>query len=97
MLTTSGIVEVKFRKEYFSLFDRQISAKGEDGKKHIIEKSWFNRGSMIIVQGMRNEDTFIAKKYNSTEGHTLYKIDEVIGDEIKIRATRAQGDLEDDE
>ena len=97
LLTTSGIVEVKFRKEYFSLFDRQISAKGEDGKKHIIEKSWFNRGSMIIVRGMRNEDTFIAKKYNSTEGHTLYKIDEVIGDEIKIRATRAQGDLEDDE
>ena len=97
LLTTSGIVEVKFRKEYFSLFDRQISAKGEDGKKHIIEKSWFNRGSMIIVRGMRSEDTFIAKKYNSTEGHTLYKIDEVIGDEIKIRATRAQGDLEDDE
>ena len=97
LLTTSGIVEVKFRKEYFSLFDRQISAKGEDGKKHIIEKSWFNRGSMIIVRGMRNEDTFIAKKYNSIEGHTLYKIDEVIGDEIKIRATRAQGDLEDDE
>ena len=97
LLTTTGIVEVKFRKEHFALFDRQISAKGEDGKKHIIEKSWFNRGSMIIVQGMRNEDTFIAKKYASTQGHTLYKIDEVIDDEIKIRSTRAQGDLEDED
>ena len=97
LLTTTGIVEVKFRKEHFALFDRQISAKGEDGKKHIIEKSWFNRGSMIIVQGMRNEDTFVAKKYASTQGHTLYKIDEVIDDEIKIRATRAQGDLEDED
>lgn len=52
---------------------------------------------MIIVQGMRNEDTFIAKKYASTQGHTLYKIDEVIDDEIKIRSTRAQGDLEDED
>ena len=97
LLTTTGIVEVKFRKEHFALFDRQISAKGEDGKKHIVEKSWFNRGSMIIVQGMRNEDTFVAKKYASTQGHTLYKIDEVIEDEIKIRSTRAQGDVEEED
>ena len=49
LLTTTGVVDVKFRKEYFALFDKRISAKGEDGKKHIIEKSWFDRGSMIIV------------------------------------------------
>ena len=97
LLTTSGVVEVKFRKEYFALFDKQISARGDDGKKHIIEKSWFNRGSMIIVQGMRSDDMFIAKKYNSSGGHQLYKIDEVIGDEIKIRTTRAQGDAEEEE
>lgn len=97
LLTTDGVVEVKFRREYFALFDKQISAKGEDGKKHIIEKSWFNRGSMIIVQGMRSEDMFIAKKYASSDGHQLYKIDEVIEDEIRIRTTRAQGDAEDEE
>lgn len=98
LLTTDGVVDVKFRKEHFSLFDSQISAKGDDNKKHIIEKSWFNRGSMIVVQGIRSEDVFIAKKYaNSGSDHQLYKIDEVIGDEIKIRATRAQGDKEEEE
>ena len=97
LLTVDGVVEVKFRKEYFALFDKQISAKGEDGKKHIVEKSWFNRGSMIIVQGMRSDDMFIAKKYASSGGHQLYKIDEVIDDEIKIRTVRAQGDAEDEE
>ena len=97
LLTTTGVVDVKFRKEYFALFDKRISAKGEDGKKHIIEKSWFDRGSMIIVQGIRLDDMFVSKKYASSGGHQLYKIDEVVDDEIKIRTTRAQGDEEDDD
>jgi len=97
LLTTNGVVDVKFRKEYFALFDKRISAKGEDGKKHIIEKSWFDRGSMIIVQGIRLDDMFVSKKYASSGGHQLYKIDEVIDDEIKIRTTRAQGDEEEEE
>lgn len=95
LLTVDGVVDVKFRKEYFALFDKQISARGADGKKHIVEKSWFNRGSMIIVQGIRMDDMFVSKKYASSGGHQLYKIDEVIDDEIVIRTTRAQGDEED--
>ena len=97
LLTTNGVVDVKFRKEYFALFDKQISARGDDGKKHIVEKSWFNRGSMIIVQGIRCDDMFVAKKYASSGGHQLYKIDEVIDNEIKIRTIRAQGDMEDED
>jgi len=97
LLTTDGVVEVKFAKNYFALFDKRISALGEDGKNHIVEHSWFNRGSMIIVQGIRSGDTFIAKKYASTPGHTLYHIDDVNGDEILIRTVRAQGDMEDDD
>ena len=98
LLTVDGVVDVKFRREYFALFDKQISARGDDGKKHIVEKSWFNRGSMIIVQGIRADDMFIVKKYaNSSGEHQLYKIDEVIDDEIIIRTTRAQGDAEEEE
>ena len=97
LLTVNGVVDVKFRKEYFALFDKQISARGDDGVKHIVEKSWFNRGSMIIVQGIRMEDMFVSKKYASSGGHQLYKIDEVIGDEIVIRTARAQGDEEEDD
>ena len=97
LLTPDGVVEVKFRKEYFSLFDKQISERGADGVKHVVEKSWFNRGSMIIVQGIRNGDAFIPKKYNSSGGHQLYKIDEVYPNgDILIRSTRYQGELEDE-
>ena len=37
LLTTDGVVSVKFRKEYFSLFDKQISEKQEDGTKKVRE------------------------------------------------------------
>ena len=77
LLTTSGVVPVKFRKEYFSLFDKQISQRQEDGTKKVIEKSWFNRGNMLLVKGIRRGDDFIAKRYASTEGHTLYRIEEI--------------------
>ena len=93
LLTTTGVVEVKFRKEYFSLFDKQISEKQEDGTKKIVEKSWFNRGNMIAVQGFRSGDNFIPKKYASTGGHQLYKIDIILpnGDLI-LKDSRYQGD-----
>ena len=80
ILTTSGVVNVKFRKEYFALFDKQISEKGLDGVKHVVEKSWFNRGNMIMVQGIRLGDTFVTKKYASSVGHQLYHILEVNDD-----------------
>ena len=97
LLTTTGVVEVKFRKEYFSLFDKQISEKGEDGIKHVVEKSWFNRGNMIVVQGFRSGDNFIPKKYASSGGHQLYKIDAILPDgELILKDARYQGGIEED-
>ena len=97
LLTPNGVVEVKFRKEYFTLFDKQISERGADGVKHVVEKSWFNRGSMIVVMGIRSGDNFVSKKYNSVGGHQLYKIDRIDknGDLI-LRNTRYKGEIEED-
>ena len=97
LLTTTGVVNVKFRKEYFALFDKQISAMGADGARHVVEKSWFNRGSMIVVQGMRSGDDFVSKKYASTGGHQLYKIDAILPDgELSLKDSRYQGGIEED-
>ena len=98
LLTTDGVVHVWFRKEYFALFDKQISARGEDGSKHVIEKSWFNRGNMLIITGMRRGDDFIPKKYASTQGHQLYRITEIKADgSLTLQYERAKGEQEDDE
>jgi DNA polymerase-3 subunit alpha len=92
ILTTCGVVNVKFRKEYFAMFDKQISERGADGVKHVVEKSWFNRGNMIVVTGIRSGDDFISKKYASTGGHQLYKIDEVLENgDLVLKDSRYQG------
>lgn len=97
LLTPEGVVEVKFRNEYFAMFDKQISARGVDGIKHVVEKSWFNRGSMIVVTGIRRGDDFIPKKYSATPGHQLYHIDALMPNgTMTLRSERAQGESEDE-
>ena len=97
LLTTTGVVTVKFRKEYFSLFDKQISERQADGTKKIMEKSWFNRGNMIVVVGMRSGDNFISKKYASTGGHQLYRIEKIFEDgTLTLKDSRYQGGIEED-
>ena len=93
ILTTDGVVNVKFRKEYFALFDNRISEYGEDGVRHVVEKSWFDRGNMIMVQGVRSGDTFITKKYASSGGHQLYHILEVSKDgDLVLQNERYKGE-----
>ena len=98
LLTTSGVVNVKMRKEYFALFDKQISVIQPDGTKKIMEKSWFDRGSMIVVQGIRSGDNFIPKKYASSIGEQLYKISKIEKDgNLILTHQRYQGGIEEDE
>lgn len=77
LLTTSGIVNVKFTKEYFAMFGRQISEKQEDGTKKVMEKGWFQRGTKVMCTGFRRGDTFQTKTYKNTPTHQLYKITNV--------------------
>ena len=88
LLTTTGVVPVKFTRDYYAMFKKQISEIQPDGTKKVIEKGWFGRGKMLLVTGFRREDTWVAKTYANTEGHQLYLIEEVKDDEIKIRHDR---------
>ena len=62
LLTPTGVVNVKIYKNQYAGFDKQLSEKGADGKKHVKEKSWFSRGSLLMVQGIRRGQDFIPKK-----------------------------------
>lgn len=97
LLTTDGVVTVKFRKEYFALFDKQISERQADGTKKVVEKSWFNKGNMILVQGIRSGDNFLPKKYASSGGHQLYKINDIVDDgDLVLQTERYQGGIIED-
>ena len=91
LLTTDGVVTVKIFGDVFTHYDRQISEKGADGKKHVIERSWFSRGNKIIVTGIRREDSFIAKKYSRTPYHLVELIENINSDgSIEVRGERAE-------
>ena len=97
LLTTNGVVTVKFTKDYYALFGRQISEIGADKKKHVMEKGWFIRGTKLLVTGFRRENMFVSKKYKNTGGHQLYKITKVEDDEIEIVHERYGEKSEDNE
>jgi DNA polymerase-3 subunit alpha len=98
-LTTDGVVPVKFRKEYFALFDKRISQRKEDGTKKIVESSWFKRGEKILVSGIRRGNEFVAKKYASGGlEHQLYRIDSIDAEgNLELRSERYKGEEEQDD
>ena len=99
LLTTTGVVNVKFNAEYFSIFKKQISQVQPDGSKKIIEKSWFKRGTLLMITGYRTDDGFKAKTYAATIGHQLYLITNIINGDIKLQHERkiSNNSFEEDE
>lgn len=78
LLTTSGVVTVKIFGAVFTQYDKQISERGADGKKHVLRKSEFTRGNKIIVIGVRSgEHEFLAKKYARTPYHLIETIENI--------------------
>lgn len=98
ILTTTGPVDIKLRKEEFAHYDSQVS-QIVDGKKKIIERSWFNRGVPIMVIGMREDDIFRAKRYaKSPMKHTVYRITGILPNgKATVQEERRRGEVSDDE
>ena len=90
ILTTDGVVNVKFTKEYYAMYNRQISEVQPDGSKKVLEKGWFSRGTKIMVTGYRREDTFVAKTYKATSTHQLYRIVDINGKNMTLEHERIQ-------
>ena len=77
LLTPTGVVNVKIYKNQYAIYDKQLSERGEDGKKHVIEKSWFSRGTKLMIQGIRRNNDFIPKKRKQSIYPIISKITNV--------------------
>lgn len=74
LLTPTGVVQVKIYKAQYSQFDKQISRVNDDGTKTIVERSWFSKGTKLLVQGIRRGDNFIPKKRKNSLFPVISKI-----------------------
>ena len=90
LLTPTGVVTVKIYKNQFALYDKQLSQRGEDGKKHVIEKSWFSRGTKLMIQGIRRENNFIPKKRKTSIFPVISKITAVNDDSLVFQYERVE-------
>ncbi|OME55617.1 DNA-dependent DNA polymerase [Paenibacillus odorifer] len=81
LLTTDGVVTLKYQDGQFAHYNKQVSKTKSDGKKEILEKSWFTRGNKLVVVGYRRDMQFKPKRYKDTRYlHTTMLIDEVYED-----------------
>ena len=91
LLTKEGVVNIKYNKGQFSYYKRQISTHlNSSDKKTILEKSWFTRGTKLLICGYRQDDIFRAYRYKDTlYMHTTNKITDVDNDgNVEIQTDR---------
>lgn len=90
-----GVVTVKFYDGAFAHYNKQVSKvlPGED-KKTVIEKSWFTRGTKLLITGIRRGETFYPKRYyDSMYQHTVCLIEEVYDSgSMKLKYERERAD-----
>ncbi|WP_406590280.1 DNA polymerase III subunit alpha [Bacillus atrophaeus] len=78
LLTPTGVVTVKQWAGSFSHYNKQISRSIGGGKKEVVEKSWYTRGTLLMFTGFRRGNNFIPKVYkNSIYNQTVCRIDGV--------------------
>jgi DNA polymerase-3 subunit alpha len=62
LATLEGVVMAKMSDDVFAKYSKQISIfNSETRKKEIIEKTWFKRGSLLILAGWRQGDRFMVR------------------------------------
>ena len=91
LLTQNGVVNVKIYKNQFAMFDKQISFIDDTGKKKVLERSWFARGTLLMVQGFRRGQDFVPKKYKSSIYPVISKINGVGEFGLDVQYERVEG------
>lgn len=92
LLTPTGVVNVKCVGEQYSKYDKQLSQLNQEtGRKEIVERSWFKRGTRLIVNGWRSGDQFMARGRQNENKFPFYKILD-IDDSGLLNITRYRAD-----
>ena len=77
-MTPQGVVNVKCVAKQYSQYDKQISRLNKQTKnKEVVEKSWFKRGTKLIISGWRSGNQFLARSRQSEDKFAFYKINDI--------------------
>ena len=68
-----GAIEVKVFKQQFAHYTHVISEVNEEGEKDILEDSFFEKGTHLVVTGIKRGEIFIPKVYKNTGFDAILK------------------------
>lgn len=96
LLTLDGVVNVKFYKGQFGFYDKQIARVNEDGTKTVLEKSWFSKGTKLLITGFKRGENFWPRRYkDSLFRHSVQLIREIKEDgSLVLQSDRVDEDGE---
>lgn len=97
LTVNDGVVTVKISRDYFARINRRISEVQADGKKKVREAGWLQKGTKLIIQGIRREQMFLAKKYSKSKYHQVYKITDVKDDGTLVSTHLRYGEVDEEE
>ena len=69
-----GVIDIKVFKEQFARFTHVISQMDDDGNKDVLEDSFFEKGTHLLVTGILRGEIFIPKVYKDTGFEAILKI-----------------------
>lgn len=84
LLTEFGVVNCKYQAGQFAFYDKSISIPDEEtGKNKVVEKSFFQRGNLLMIRGVRSGDIFRVKNYkNGLWSHSTSLIEKIYEDGV---------------
>ena len=89
LLTTSGVVTVRFFGDIYLHYDRQISEKGPDGKKTRSREEYFLVAAIKLLLAELEEKILLPqRKYSRTPWHMVELIESVNEDGTIITRER---------
>ena len=90
ILTQNGVVTVRYSKGQFNHYDKKvIQINGKE--KTILDDSWFNRGTKLILVGFRRGDEWVLRKTGTIFNHTTYKLNGYKDGKFYIQSEKVEG------
>lgn len=69
-----GVINVKIYKDLFAIYNQTVSDLDENGEKEIEEESFFEKGTHLLVTGIKRGSTFVPKVYKNLKRPAILKI-----------------------
>ena len=69
-----GVIDIKIFKQQFARYSHVISTESEDGEKDILEDSFFEKGTHLVVTGVLRGEVFCPKVYKNTGFDAILKM-----------------------